>query len=91
METKKEKIAIGYILFVGVIAIALLSLIYFESNANENTLNDLKIEYGVDESNGDVLVQCVNGSLDVYRPTDMLPMVCGNIIRDEPVREGFNI
>jgi len=73
----------GYLLFILIVGLALATLIYLEKNemaSMELEKESLQSQYDFDESKGEYLVECMNGSLDVVRPQEPLLFVCGQSI-----------
>lgn len=78
-----ERKTIGMIYFAVLVllAVSVLVLSYFDDKARDKIIEDLKVEYNVNEEAGDQLVQCEDGSYDVYKPyNETQTMICGMII-----------
>lgn len=86
----QSKIAVIYIGVVFVIAVVLLLLVYLDDRYRNNAIEDLHLEYSVDEEAGDKLVTCSDGTYDVYRPrtyrANEFYFLCGSPLTSEVIR-----
>lgn len=82
METKQ--FIIIWMAVVWVIIGLLFGVKYFEKQyVGDNNLVEehLQEEYNINTSNGDMLVTCIDGTQDIYRPSDITQInLCGEIL-----------
>lgn len=74
------KLIIGYFAFVIIIFVGLLFVTVKDKQYKQDMYNDLLISHGVNVTMGEQLVQCENGSLDVYKPYLEFSNVCGELV-----------
>ena len=84
METKKFLII--WLSSVAVLGLILWGLITANSNYVDEANGDietLRDTYGVDESRGELLISCEDGSYDVFKSQETELSLCGEILTDE--------
>lgn len=80
-DLSQNKIAIYYAIFVLIVAFSLGILKIMDTNY-QNDVVDLMKEYNVNLEKGEVLVDCNDGSYDVYKPEENQDTVCGQMINN---------
>lgn len=73
------KIWIGAIV---VLLVAIGVLFIFHNDYGNEEKAKLEKQYGVDKTQGEILVQCANGNYEVYNPVNSINL-CGALLTDE--------
>ena len=82
---EKSTIVKLYFAFIIIIALALMTVKYLDSNYKQEDLTDLKENYDIDESKGEKLISCEGGTFEVYKPQEQQITICGTFLTPEVI------